>query len=100
MPIPQGWKIGNVLAYTWLMLWYAQIYQALPARLRIAMIFCAMGIALEYVQGLTDYRTFAYFDMLLNSCGVAMGFVLGHTRLRHALRTLERAVSRSAPAKP
>ena len=51
--LPQGTKIGHVLAYCWLMFWFAQIYRAASTRYRLALTFCAMGIALEYVQGLT-----------------------------------------------
>ena len=62
--VPEGMKVGHVLAYSWLMLWFAQIYRSTTARYRLAITFCLMGIGLEYVQGLTDYRGFEYSDML------------------------------------
>ena len=94
LDIPQGMKIGHVLAYAWLMLWYAQIYQAGSTRCRLAAMFCLMGIGLEYLQGLTDYRSFEYSDMVLNSAGVAIGFLLGYTPLQYGLRTLENTATR------
>jgi len=39
-------------------------------RYAFALVFCAMGIGLEYIQGLTDYRGFEYSDMFINSTGV------------------------------
>ena len=87
--VPEGLKIGHVLAYGWLMIWFAQIYRAPSRRLLFAAAFCTLGIALEYLQGMTDYRGFEYSDMLINSAGVAFGFALAQTPLQNGLRTLE-----------
>jgi hypothetical protein len=35
---------------------FAQIHRSTTARYRLAITLCLMGIGLEYVQGLTDYR--------------------------------------------
>ena len=51
---------------------------------------------IEYLQGMTDYRTFAYTDMLLDAFGVSIGFALGYTPLQYALRMLERFVPQRA----
>jgi len=59
------------------------------ARYRIALAFCVMGVALEYLQGLTDYRGFEYLDMLINAVGVGPGLVLGYTRLQNMLVRVE-----------
>jgi VanZ family protein len=87
--MPEGLKIGHVLAYGWLMLWFAQIYRATGRRLLLAAAFCSLGIVLEYLQGMTDYRGFEYSDMLINSAGAALGLALAHTPLQNGLRTLE-----------
>ena len=56
-----------------------------------------MGIGLEYIQGLTDYRGFEYSDMFINSTGVGLGLLLSHTRLQNTLRWVEWiVVSRAA----
>ena len=54
-----------------------------------AAAFCALGIALEYMQEMTAYRHFAYLDMLFDSAGVAIGLVLAQTPLQNTLRLLE-----------
>jgi VanZ family protein len=87
--VPEGMKIGHVVAYCWLMLWFAQVYRSATARYRLALTFCVMGIALEYLQGLTDYRGFEYSDMLINSLGVGLGLLLSYSRLQNGLTTLE-----------
>jgi len=95
--VPNGMKIGHVLAYAWLMLWFAQIYRLNAVRYAGALTFCMMGVGLEYVQGLTDYRGFEYSDMFINSTGVGLGLLLSHTRLQNTLRWVEWiVVSRAA----
>ena len=86
---PEGMKIGHVLAYGWLMLWFAQIFRSISTRLWLAAIFIALGIALEYMQGLTDYRGFEYSDMLINAAGVVLGLLLGQSVLQNGLAVIE-----------
>jgi len=86
---PEGLKVGHLLAYGWLMIWFAQIYRTTPRRLMLAVAFCALGIGLEYLQGMTDYRGFEYSDMVINSAGVALGLVLARTPLQDGLRIFE-----------
>jgi len=86
-------KLGHVLAYGWLMLWFAQLYRSTGARLALAAAFCALGVALEYLQGMTSYRGFEYSDMLLNSTGVAIGLALAYTPLQNGLQGLERMLA-------
>jgi len=92
--VPEGMKIGHVLAYAWLMVWFAQIYRSSIARYRLAATFCLMGIVLEYLQGLTDYRGFEYSDMVINSAGVALGLLLARSRLQNGLAKVESVVLR------
>lgn len=89
MAVSANQKIGHILAYGWLMLWFAQIYRSMTTRWVLAAAFCALGIALEYLQGMTDYRGFEYSDMLLNSAGVAIGLVLARTPLQNSLQRVE-----------
>ena len=56
--IEQGDKLGHLLAYGTLMFWFCQIYAARSSRIAHALAFAAMGVALEFAQGMTDYRTF------------------------------------------
>ena len=99
LDVPYGMKIGHVLAYCWLIFWFAQIYHSVSARLRLAVMFCAMGVLLEYLQGLTDYRHFEYSDMAINSAGVALGLLLSQTPLQNGLAVLESVLPRWASRK-
>jgi VanZ family protein len=93
-PTIDGFKTGHILAYLWLMLWFAQVCTTVPRKLAVAAAFCVMGVALEYVQGTTGYRTFSYTDMWDNALGVAAGFVLSFTPLGTALGKLQSVVAR------
>jgi len=91
---PQVFNAGHLVAYTWLMLWFAQIHQPTAKRLAIGGALCAMGIALEFVQGMSGYRTFDYADMAMNALGVGVGLVLARTPIQNALRELELRLAR------
>ena len=69
------------MAYAWLTLWFAQVYPRVRTRLASAFAFALMGVALEYLQGMTSYRTFAYSDMVDNAIGVSIGLALSATKL-------------------
>lgn len=90
---PEGMKVGHLIAYGWLMIWFAQIYRTTRRRLLLAASFCLLGIVLEYLQGMTDYRGFEYSDMVINSAGVALGLVLARTPLQDGLRVFEALVT-------
>jgi hypothetical protein len=94
--LPEGFKYGHLIAYSWLMFWFALIYRAKGRRLLFGAAFCALGIVLEYLQGLTDTRGFEYADMLINAGGVAIGLALGATPLQNVLRVLEKRLSGNA----
>jgi glycopeptide antibiotics resistance protein len=71
------------------MIWFGQVFRTTSRRLVLAAAFCALGIALEYLQGLTDYRGFEYSDMLINAMGVAIGLALAYTPFQNCERMLE-----------
>ncbi len=51
-------KIAHLLAYGSLSLGFGMLFGGRARQLVIAIAFAAMGVALEFLQGLTDYRTF------------------------------------------
>jgi VanZ family protein len=71
--IKEGDKLGHLLAYGGAMLWFSLLYPDWRTRVRYALGFIAMGIALEFVQGWLGYRSFEVLDMLANSAGVLLG---------------------------
>jgi glycopeptide antibiotics resistance protein len=50
-------------------------------------------VALEFLQGLTDYRTFDTADMIANATGAALGWGLAQTPLKNALEWTERLIA-------
>lgn len=77
--VEQGDKLGHLLAYGALMLWFCVLYRPRRVRTLYAAGFIAMGIALEFVQGWLGYRSFEIADMLANTAGVALGWGLATT---------------------
>jgi VanZ family protein len=75
-PLQDADKLGHALAYAVLMYWWAQLLVTPRQRLWLAMELIGLGIALEYVQGWTGWRTLDNLDMLANGVGVAFGGTL------------------------
>jgi VanZ family protein len=69
--VSHGDKAGHFFAYALLMFWFAQLY---ARRVFFALGFIAMGIALEFAQGATGYRSFDVVDMAANTLGVLAGW--------------------------
>ena len=90
LDIDQGDKLSHALAYLVLMSWFANLYEASVHRLRFAMGFIAMGITLEFVQGLVGYRSFEVTDIGANAAGVALGWFFAPPRAPNYLRLAER----------
>lgn len=89
LPVEQGDKYGHILAYATLMFWYAQLYPGQRVRMALAGAFVAMGIGLEFLQLLTDYRSFEIADMLADAFGVSVGWLAAPPRSPHVLRYIE-----------
>lgn len=87
-------KLEHALAYCLLMLWFCQVYVRRTQRLFAAALLMAMGVAMEFLQGMTGYRSFEYADMVANSTGVLLGWVWARTALGHVGRALETKLSK------
>ena len=86
-------KIGHSVAYTALMLWFAQLYRDRSKRFWVALGLVGLGIAIEFAQEQTGYRHFEVADMVADAFGVAVGFLLAETPLGNVLRLVERVFS-------
>ena len=84
-----GDKLGHFAAYATLMFWFCQLYASFGTRFAYAVGFVAMGIALEFIQGATGYRTFEWLDMLANAIGVALGWAV-ESILTYFSKTVQR----------
>lgn len=83
-------KLEHMLSYLILMAWFAQLYHKKQSRIYYALFFIALGITLEILQGLGGIRFFEYMDMLANSTGVIIGYLLTKGKLSSLLLLLER----------
>ena len=92
--IALGDKWAHLLAYGGLMGWFGLIVIR-AFQWRFALAFIALGVALEFVQGMTGYRNFDYGDMLANALGVGFGYWLCSSRFSNALFFIEYNLRRS-----
>jgi hypothetical protein len=83
-------KLAHFVAYGGLSFWFGMIFVGRGLQLGVAVAFAAMGVAMEFLQGLTDYRSFEVADMIANAVGSGLGWCLVQTPLRNGLTWLER----------
>ena len=86
-------KLAHFAAYGGLSFWFGMLIEGRGRELRIAAAFAVLGVALEFLQGLTDYRTFEIADMIANATGAALGWGLAQTPLRNVLDWMERLIA-------
>jgi hypothetical protein len=89
-----GVKSGHFLAYFVLVLWFSQIFQGWGRRLAIGAALTLMGVGLEYAQGMTVHRSFAYTDMRDNALGIVLGLAAAVTPLGTMLGRVEARLAR------
>jgi VanZ family protein len=89
--IEHGDKLMHISTYFILMSWFAQL-----SRRRnhswIALGLITFGILIEFAQGWTGFRTMDPADIVANSAGVFVGWVLASTRLARLLRVFEQTI--------
>jgi VanZ family protein len=83
-------KVAHFIAYGSMTFWFALLFKGRIRQLAIAIVFAAMGVAIEYLQRMTGYRTFDVADMIANGIGAALGWGLAQTPLGNALGWVER----------
>jgi VanZ family protein len=92
-----GDKVAHFVAYGSMAFWFAMLFRGRGRQAGIAIAFGAMGVAIEFLQGLTDYRTFEVADMVANAAGAALGWGLAQTPLSGALDWAERLLALLSP---
>jgi hypothetical protein len=90
-------KIAHLAAYGGMTFWFGMLYAGRRGQFGIAVAFAAMGVAIEFLQGLTDYRSFELADMAANAVGAVLGWGLAQTRLQGALSWMERVIAPKTP---
>ncbi len=93
-------KLAHATAYGGLSFWFGMIHASRRRQLAIAVALVAMGMVLEFLQGLTDYRTFEVADMIANAIGAALGCGLVQTPLKNVLAWVERWIAAAIQKPP
>lgn len=75
--VQHGDKLGHFAAYGLLTFWFCLLYHRRPTRALYLIGFIAMGVILEFLQGMTGYRTFDLWDMGANTAGALLGMMVG-----------------------
>jgi hypothetical protein len=89
-------KVEHALTYATLTLWFAQIC---PRRTwaGIGLKLLTLGVILEFLQGMTTYRSFSFWDIGANTLGILMGWSLSIAGLSRTLTYLQnKLVSRQS----
>lgn len=87
-------KLLHFAMYFILTAWFAQLFSPGKRLYIYALVFFAVGIALEFGQGLTDERSTSLLDALANGAGIIAGLLLALTPLALTLGLFERLVLR------
>ncbi|MGH8581473.1 MAG: VanZ family protein [Gammaproteobacteria bacterium] len=85
-------KLAHCSAYALLMLWFSQLLQrrGWPA---LAVWLLVLGMGLEWIQGLTGYRSSSYGDIVANGLGIAIAWALAVSGRATFLAGIERRLS-------
>ena len=87
-------KIAHLVSYGSMTFWFSMLFRGRLRQTGIALAFAAMGVAIEYLQRMTGYRTFEVADMAANGIGAVIGWTLAQTPLGNALDWTERLLAR------
>lgn len=82
---PYADKLEHLLAYALLMGWFCQLYSARWQRICLALACIAYGGIIELLQGWSGYRLAEWADLLADSLGVALGWLLNRTSWQNLL---------------
>lgn len=93
--VEHGDKLGHAGSYALLMWWFAQAWLRRDTRTLTAAGLLALGIALEFAQALTGYRSFSVADMAADGLGVALGWLLAPPRTPNLLQRAAAYLSRA-----
>lgn len=90
-------KLQHVIAYGMLAYWFVCLYARMPVRAAYAAGFVLLGVALEFIQAWTGYRSFELIDMAADALGVAAGWLMAPPRVPSLPAFMERLLSKVSP---
>ena len=90
--LPYEDKLFHLLAYFSLTFWFVQLYHIKRHVYFWVVVFIGLGVLLEYLQGYDANRYSEFGDMIANTVGVMIAFLLSSTHLRFVLQQFERRI--------
>jgi VanZ family protein len=81
-------KFGHFIMYGGTMWWWGQLWSRFRTHAILAILLTLMGVAAEFAQGATSWRSFDINDMIANGIGVVIGWVILYTPLGSLLTRL------------
>ncbi len=82
-------KVLHFLMYFILVGWFVQLYPKPDKRIQILIAAILLGMLIEYLQGMTNYRSFDFIDEIANSIGALSAFLLARTTFASLLATFD-----------
>lgn len=82
-------KLYHAFSYSVLMGWWLQLFQQSRTRLLLAAVFIIFGVLIEFLQSFHPLRHFDVWDMLANSAGILLAWILGKTSFDQLLYRFE-----------
>ncbi len=82
-------KAVHFLMYFILVGWFVQLYPKPDKRIHILIGAILLGMLIEYLQGMTSYRSFDFIDEIANSIGALSAFLLARTTFASLLATFD-----------
>ena len=87
-------KLAHVLIYLVLSSWFSLIVARRALLWRVFSGLIIYGMLMEFLQGLTDYRSPEIADAVANSVGVAIGLLFHFSPFRHLLILIDSRLDR------
>jgi VanZ family protein len=92
LPFPFADKIIHFLMYFILVGWFVQLYHRRASQWGILCFAILFGLGIEYLQGLTNYRSFELLDAAANAIGASTAFLLTGTHFEHLLVQMDQRI--------
>jgi VanZ family protein len=93
--IPQGDKVLHATTFTCLMGWWGNVYRSRRGRVGSALLCLAFGIFIEFAQWLDPPRDADVWDVVADSAGIALAWLLLRTPLARVLAGVEHLAARN-----
>lgn len=86
-------KLAHILMYAFLSSWFSLLVIRYRSLCWVLFGLIAYGLLMEFLQGLTDYRSAELADAIANSIGATIGLIFRFTRLRDWLIRIDHQLS-------